>query len=191
MRARASCGDDAPRRDREVSGSSVSSTPSGRSASLTALTIAAGGPMAPPSPMPLAPNAYRATASPCARCGSPAPRWRRAADSRPGSTPAAGPRVERHLLVQRGADALRGAAVDLTVDDHRIDQHAAVLDDDVVEDFDGARVRVDGNHHGMRGVAEGAAVAHRLVAGRDLESAGIDVGRQILRPQIPGPRDLA
>src|SRR6202011_761663 len=31
-------------------------TPSGRSASLTALAIAAGGPMAPPSPIPFWPN---------------------------------------------------------------------------------------------------------------------------------------
>ena len=41
---------------RGVSGVSVSSTPSGRSASLTALKITAGGAIAPPSPMPLMPN---------------------------------------------------------------------------------------------------------------------------------------
>ena len=39
-----------------VTGDCISSTPSGRSASLSALTIAAGGAMAPPSPMPLTPN---------------------------------------------------------------------------------------------------------------------------------------
>ena len=39
-----------------VSGRSCTSTPSGRSASLTAQTIAAGGPTAPPSPSPLMPN---------------------------------------------------------------------------------------------------------------------------------------
>ena len=41
---------------RGVIGEWRSSTPSGLSASLTALAIAAGGAMAPPSPMPLAPN---------------------------------------------------------------------------------------------------------------------------------------
>src|SRR5262249_6143150 len=41
---------------RGVSGVSVSSTPSGRKASLTALKITAGGAIAPPSPMPLMPN---------------------------------------------------------------------------------------------------------------------------------------
>src|SRR5207253_11474503 len=41
---------------RGVSGVSVSSTPSGRNASLTALKITAGGAIAPPSPMPLIPN---------------------------------------------------------------------------------------------------------------------------------------
>src|SRR5207244_8142142 len=43
-------------RRRGVSGVSVSSTPSGRNASLTALKTTAGGAMAPPSPMPLMPN---------------------------------------------------------------------------------------------------------------------------------------
>ena len=41
---------------RGVSGDSVISTPSGASASLTALAIAAGGAMAPPSPMPFWPK---------------------------------------------------------------------------------------------------------------------------------------
>ncbi|MEY9726030.1 hypothetical protein ABIA07_001931 [Bradyrhizobium yuanmingense] len=39
-----------------VIGDCISSTPSGRSASLTALAIAAGGAIAPPSPMPFTPN---------------------------------------------------------------------------------------------------------------------------------------
>jgi hypothetical protein len=43
-------------RRRGVSGVSLSSTPNGRSASLTALKITAGGAIAPPSPMPLMPN---------------------------------------------------------------------------------------------------------------------------------------
>ena len=59
-------------------------------------------------------------------------------------------RVERHLLVQRGADALREAAADLAVDDHRIDQLAAVLDDDVVEDFDAADFGIDRDDRRVR-----------------------------------------
>ena len=43
----------------------------------------------------------------------------------------------------------------------------------------------------MGGIAEGAGITRRLVAGRDLEPAGVDVGRQVLRPQVPGPGDLA
>ena len=42
-------------------------------------------------------------------------------------------RVERHFLKQRGADTLRGAADNLAIHDHRVQQHAAVLDDDVVQ----------------------------------------------------------
>ena len=41
---------------RGVTGNSAISTPSWRSASLTALAIAAGGAIAPPSPMPFCPN---------------------------------------------------------------------------------------------------------------------------------------
>ena len=41
---------------RGVIGESSNSAPNGRKASLTALAIAAGGAMAPPSPMPLTPN---------------------------------------------------------------------------------------------------------------------------------------
>src|SRR5262245_33655352 len=43
-------------RRRGVSGVSLTSTPNGLSASLTALKITAGGAIAPPSPMPLIPN---------------------------------------------------------------------------------------------------------------------------------------
>jgi len=39
-----------------VIGDTSNSAPSGRSASFTALAMAAGGAMAPPSPMPLTPN---------------------------------------------------------------------------------------------------------------------------------------
>src|ERR1700676_4496231 len=41
---------------RGLTGQLVTSAPSGRKASLIPLRIAAGGPMVPPSPMPLTPN---------------------------------------------------------------------------------------------------------------------------------------
>ena len=90
-----------------VIGDCINSTPSGRSASLTALAIAAGGAMAPPSPMPFS-----------AELGVGR---RRLHVIETGSGTSVGPgqqivgerrrqrlarRVERHLLVQRGADAL-------------------------------------------------------------------------------------
>ena len=59
-------------------------------------------------------------------------------------------RVERALLVERGADALRGAAQRLAVDDHRIHQRAAILDDDIVEDLDLADLGIDRHHGGVR-----------------------------------------
>jgi hypothetical protein len=57
-----------------------------------------------------------------------------------------------HLLVERGADALRHAADDLAVDDHRVEQQSAVLDHHVVEDVDRAGVGVD--RRGARRIAE-------------------------------------
>ena len=44
--------------------------------------------------------------------------------------------VVGHPLVERPADALRDAAVDLALDDHRVDQVAAVVDDGVLQDRD-------------------------------------------------------
>ena len=58
-------------------------------------------------------------------------------------------RVERHLLEQRRADALRRAAVDLAVDDHRVDQDAGVFHHDVIEDFDAAGFRIDRDDRGV------------------------------------------
>ena len=75
------------------------------------------------------------------------------------------------------------AAVDLAVHHHRIDEHPAVLDDDVIEDLDLADLGIDRDDRGVGGVAEGAAIALRLVAGRHLQPARIDIRRQILRPR--------
>src|SRR5216684_2336831 len=67
--------------------------------------------------------------------------------------------VEAHLFVKRGPDALGYAAVDLAVDDHRIEENAAVLDDDVVEDGDRAGFGVDDHCSRVGGVAERPGVA--------------------------------
>ncbi len=100
-------------------------------------------------------------------------------------------RAERHLLIEACADALRGAAADLAVDDHRVDQHAAVLDHDIVENLDASGLGIDRHHRGVGGVSESAAVALGAIAGGDLEAAGVDVGRKMLRLQIPGAPHLA
>ena len=94
--------------------------------------------------------------------------------------------VERHFLVQRGADALRKAAINLAVDDHRIDQHATILDDHIVEDLDRAEIGVDRDGHRVGCIAESAAVAPRLVTARRFQPARIDIGRQVLRAAVPG-----
>ncbi len=77
-------------------------------------------------------------------------------------------RVVGHLFVERGSDALRRAAEHLAVDDHGVHQHAAVLDDDVVENLDFARFGIDCNDSRMRRVAERAGIALGLVSARQL-----------------------
>ncbi len=98
--------------------------------------------------------------------------------------------VEVHFFVERGADALSETAIDLAVHHHRIDELAAILDDDVVEDLDVPGLGIDGDSGDMGGVAEGARVAAGLIADRRLEAARIDRSREILRAPIPGVRNL-
>ena len=71
--------------------------------------------------------------------------------------------------------------IDLTVDDHRIDQLAAVFDDHIVENLDIADFGIDRDQRGMGGIAERAGVRCWLVADGGLETARIDIVRQILR----------
>ncbi len=47
------------------------------------------------------------------------------------------------FLEQRAADALRGAADDLSLDQHRIDHHAAIMRDDVFLDAHAPELDVD------------------------------------------------
>src|SRR5262249_36047368 len=60
-------------------------------------------------------------------------------------------------LEQRLADALGEAAVDLALDDHRIDDGADVVDAPETDDLDAAGVRIDLELADMRPVAEGEA----------------------------------
>ena len=98
--------------------------------------------------------------------------------------------IEIHFLVERRANTLRETAIDLAVDDHRIDEFAAVLDDRIVDDLDIAHFRIDGDHGNVRGVAERAGVTHRFVADGGFQPARIDRRWKILRTAIPGVRDL-
>ncbi len=98
--------------------------------------------------------------------------------------------AKAHLFVKRRPDALGDAAVDLAVDDHRIEENAAVLDDDVVEDVDRAGFGVDEDRSRVGGVAERPGVALCLVARRHFEPARVGIGGQILRPAVPRARDL-
>ena len=70
------------------------------------------------------------------------------------------------FLVERGADALRDAALHLAVDDHRIDHRAAVLRHDIVEDLDDAGVGLDRDDDGVGAVGKHAAGLRRLVGAR-------------------------
>src|SRR5579871_5480680 len=79
----------------------------------------------------------------------------------------AGP-VEQHFLVERSADTLRESAPYLAVDDQRIDEHAAVLDHDIVEDLDIAEVWIDGHRDGVSRIAEYAGITDWLISARCL-----------------------
>ena len=62
--------------------------------------------------------------------------------------------VVGHPLVERAADALRDAAVDLALDDHRVDQVAAVVDHGVLQDPDLRGQRVGLDDHGVHAGGE-------------------------------------
>ncbi len=66
--------------------------------------------------------------------------------------------VVDHPLVERPAHALGDAAVDLALDDHRVDQVAAVVDDGVLEDRDLGGVGVGLDDHRVHAVGEGRAL---------------------------------
>ena len=98
--------------------------------------------------------------------------------------------AEWHLLIKRGADALAGATVDLTVNDHRINQYAAILDDGIVNDLNYSGLGIDGDHCSVGGIRKCTGVAQRFVAGDNLETTRVDVVGQILRLQVPSSSDF-
>ena len=63
--------------------------------------------------------------------------------------------VVEKFLQQRAADALRDAAGDLALDQHRIDRLADVVGDEITLDRDGAGLAVDAHHRDMNAVRIG------------------------------------
>ena len=72
--------------------------------------------------------------------------------------------VVGHPLVERAADALRDAAVDLALDDHRVDQVAAVVHHGVLEDRDLGGLRVGLDDHRVHAGGERRALGRVEVA---------------------------
>src|SRR5260370_11934452 len=82
-------------------------------------------------------------------------------------------------LEQRLADALGEAAVDLALDDHRIDDGADVVDAPETDDLHAAGVRIDLELTDMRAVAEGEA---RRILDRGLLPPGVaGLDRKVVR----------
>ena len=81
-------------------------------------------------------------------------------------------RVVVAMLEQRLADALRDAAMDLAVDDQRIDGAADVVDRAVAHDLDGAGLRIDLDFADMGAVGE-ARFVDGLVGERGERAAQI------------------
>ena len=87
--------------------------------------------------------------------------------------------VVGHPLVERAADALRDAAVDLALDDHRVDEVAAVVHDGVLQDRDLGGLRVGLDDHGVHAGGERRPL-------RRVEVAALEAGLVVL-----GDRRLA
>src|SRR4051794_23177400 len=160
-----------------------------RNASDTALAMAAGGAMAPPSPRPLTP--YSVACAGCTRCAMRTVGTSGAQGTMysPNDVASGWPIVVRDFLVERGADALRDAALDLAVDHHRVDHGAAVFGHGVVEDFDDAGVGLDGNDDGVSAIGEHAAGFRRLISAGHVEQR-LHAGRQVFLPDVRRIGDL-
>ncbi len=129
-------------------------TPSGVSASISALITVGGAPMVPDSPMPLTPSGLvlHGTSSSVAldvrhRVGA-----RHAVVHEAAGQQLPGLAVVDLVLDQRLADALHHAAVDLAAHDHRIEHAAEIVDHEVAVDHDLAGLRIDLELADMRAV---------------------------------------
>ena len=117
-------------------------------------------------------------------------RSRPEANNQQESKRAAGRWRRKTFLVHGGADALRHTAISLAVHHHRIDDGSAVLDDDVVENFNVAELGIDRNHGGVRGIAEGAGIDLGPKADGGLKATDIDVGRRRSGRKYQASRNL-
>src|SRR5262249_57512470 len=93
------------------------------------------------------------------------------------------------MLEDGPSDSLRNPAVYLALDDRRVDDDAAVLDDDVAQDRDLAGLDVHLNVRRMCAAGESARVG-RNEAARELES-GLNSGRKQMRLVQRAPRDVS
>ena len=91
------------------------------------------------------------------------------------------------MLEERAADALRDRAVDLSLDDQRVDDAAGILHAHVAPDRDGARREIHLDRRRLRARRERAP--DRIVEARGVE-AGLGVRRQPVRLEERDARDL-
>jgi len=94
-------------------------------------------------------------------------------------------RIIDDRLAEDAAEPLRGAAHDLTLDQHRVDDHAAIMGNRILVDADPAGLAVDLDDGDMYGIAPGDR-RRLLVVG--LLEAGFDPLRAGVLPT--GPRRL-
>ena len=160
-----------------VAGNSSIETPNGASASLIALTTAAGAPIVPPSPRPLAlvtdasVNVTRW--------------WISQIVGKARGQDVAG-LVVNDFLEERVADALRDAAVNLPVDDHRIDEPAGVLGHEEFVDGDVPGLDIHLHHRDMARIGEGAG----RIVGRALGDARQNLALEQVGLMIGGARQF-
>ena len=96
-------------------------------------------------------------------------------------------RIVDAMLAQGLAEPLRDAALDLPLDDHRIDHGADVVHAPVAEDVDLAGVAIDLDLAGVRAVAPGEV---RRIIDRAVLQPELHVGRIVGR-MVRDARDLA
>ena len=97
--------------------------------------------------------------------------------------------VEHHPFIERVADAVRGAADQLAVDDHRVEDAAAIVRQDVAEDPHSAGLYIDLDLRHRRSVGVGRLVDDQVLGGLH---AGLDAaGQGVSRRAGDGVRHLA